>query len=179
MPYLNVRVPPYDARAVANYFLELSRRDGKSLDQMKVQKLVFLAHGWYLALTGKPLITERIEAWRFGPVVRSLYAAFREAGSGPITRPACQFQLVEGRLVSTPIQLEDLDNIFNRQAKQVLDEIWRVYGGFSGPQLSNLAHMPGTPWANTWATTPEKTGLVIDDSVIRNYFQGLPSHEYA
>jgi uncharacterized phage-associated protein len=174
-----LKVPPYSATVVANYFLELAKRDGRALDPMKIQKLVFLAHGWYLTLTGKPLITERIEAWQFGPVIRSLYSAFRDAGSGPINHPACQVQFVGQRLISSPIVLEDIDSPVNRQVKEVLDETWKVYRDFSGPQLSNLTHLPGSPWEQTWNSSWQKQGLVIDDHLIQQYFASLASHEHA
>src|SRR5437868_3345513 len=79
---------PYGVKAVANYLYALAESQGKQIDPMQMQKLVYFAHGWCLALKDAPLITERIEAWRYGPVVRELYGAFRDAGSGPITHPA-------------------------------------------------------------------------------------------
>ena len=51
---------------------------------MKVQKLVYYAHGWHLGLADAPLIGELVEAWRWGPVIRSLYAALAEFGNQPI-----------------------------------------------------------------------------------------------
>ena len=53
---------------------------------MHLQKLVYLAHGWTLAVTGDPLVEDRFEAWDYGPVIRKLYDALRSFGSGPITR---------------------------------------------------------------------------------------------
>jgi uncharacterized phage-associated protein len=163
------RTPPYDAKAVANYFLGLAEKDGKTLDPMKIQKLVYLAHGWYLALTGKPLVTERIEAWLYGPVIRSLYSAFQDAGSGPIQAPAREAQFADGKLafvVSPRIQDSASD-----ETRQILDEVWRVYGGFTAVQLSNLTHQPGSPWEITWNSSKDKEGLVIDDKLIQQYFE--------
>ncbi|MGO9794311.1 MAG: Panacea domain-containing protein [Solirubrobacteraceae bacterium] len=40
---------------------------------MKLQKLVYYAQAWHLALHDKPLFREAIEAWANGPVVRELY----------------------------------------------------------------------------------------------------------
>ncbi|MGZ3389845.1 MAG: Panacea domain-containing protein, partial [Isosphaeraceae bacterium] len=75
---------PYDARAIANYFLERARREGKALDQMKIQKLVYFANGWHIAIKGEPLIDEQVEAWRYGPVIQSLRDALREYGDQAI-----------------------------------------------------------------------------------------------
>jgi uncharacterized phage-associated protein len=61
----------YDARAIANQFLELAKADAESLDPMKLLKPVYLAHGWNLPIKDEPLLRERIEAWPYGLVVPS------------------------------------------------------------------------------------------------------------
>lgn len=58
---------------------------------MQLQKLVFLAHGYYLASTrGVPLVDEPFEAWDYGPVCRNLYYEFRDFGRQPINRLATE-----------------------------------------------------------------------------------------
>ncbi|MFQ5632018.1 MAG: Panacea domain-containing protein, partial [bacterium] len=57
----------YDSRLIANYFIDFARKDGVAISPMKLQKLVYFAHGYYLAITGQPLIEEEIQAWRYGP----------------------------------------------------------------------------------------------------------------
>ena len=56
---------PYNAIAVANYFIDKAKADGVPLTHMKLQKLIYFAHGWHLALYGEPLIDEEIQAWEF------------------------------------------------------------------------------------------------------------------
>lgn len=58
--------------AIANHFIMRRWRDGVHVSPMKLQKLVYFAPGWYLALFNKPLIDERVEAWKFGPVILSM-----------------------------------------------------------------------------------------------------------
>lgn len=74
----------YVVAVVANEYLDLAQRDGEFIDPMKIQKLVYLAHGWHLALAGPPLITENVEAWPYGPVIRDLYNEFRKFRASPI-----------------------------------------------------------------------------------------------
>jgi uncharacterized phage-associated protein len=76
---------PFPSVAVANEFLTIARSKGTPLTPMKLQKLVYFAHGWFLALNpGQPLISERVEAWKYGPVIRALYSQFRDYGDASI-----------------------------------------------------------------------------------------------
>jgi uncharacterized phage-associated protein len=51
---------PFSAAAVANESLRLAHRDGKTITPLKMQKLVYFAYGWHLAMTKRPLISEPI-----------------------------------------------------------------------------------------------------------------------
>jgi uncharacterized phage-associated protein len=63
----------YECDLIANELLSLSARDTAPLTVMKLLKLVYIAHGWYLAFADKPLISEKVEAWDYGPVRASAY----------------------------------------------------------------------------------------------------------
>ena len=82
----------YSAKAIANYFLGLADAEKKPISHLKIQKLVYIAHGWYLAIKGEPLVgDEYAEAWQYGPVFPSLYHEFKIHGSGHITEPAMDY----------------------------------------------------------------------------------------
>ncbi len=63
----------YPAISIANMFLESGERDNIPISPMKIQKLIYLAHGYYLYLYEEPLVDERLQAWKFGPVLPSIY----------------------------------------------------------------------------------------------------------
>jgi uncharacterized phage-associated protein len=61
----------YPIEAIANSILDECEKRGIRLTPMKLQKLLYLAHGYYVAITGQPLIDEDFEAWKYGPVAPS------------------------------------------------------------------------------------------------------------
>ena len=138
---------PFNSKAVANFLLELAAAQSEQLTPMKLQKLVYYAHGWCLALTGKPLINEAVQAWSFGPVVRSLYDEFRDFGANPITRPAMEIVYLDGEKTESRCpRLDDNKEADVGFAKSLLKRIWEVFGRYSAVQLSNMTHAPGTAW---------------------------------
>jgi len=145
-----------DARAVANRFLDLAREQGKVLTPMQVLKLVYIAHGWKLGLTGEPLIDQPVEAWQYGPVVRDVYNGTRSYGRGPIAAPIPTF--------APPLDSGD---------DSMVRQVFNLYGHMGGIALSNITHMPDTPWAQTYR--PGSFGNVIPNSLIAAHYKRLSS----
>lgn len=160
----------YSAKAVANYILDLATVDGEPISPMKLQKLIYYAHGWHLAVTGEPLIKDKIEAWNYGPVVPSIYNDFRQFGNEPITIPAQSYRWDNGNvLVSTPeVPLGDA----HEAAREVLKRVWNVYKGRTALELSKMTHAPDAPWSQVTARSGGKAEAnpVIPNDLIRNYF---------
>lgn len=154
----------YDPKLIADTFLELGERAGERLTPMKVQKLVYFAHGWTLALTDRPLINEQVEAWRFGPVVPSLYHTLKHYGSEAIpTGRRLSAQAIFGD--GDPLPLEEFD-------RKLVEKIWRVYGRFQAVELSEMTHSSGSPWHKTWHNGGKnKKGTDIPDEEIRQFFR--------
>lgn len=123
----------YQANTIAQYFINKYGNVG-NITPMKLIKLVYIAHGWCLGLTGKPLISETPEAWKYGPVIPSLYANYKSYRNNPIYPNGVN-----------PDNLE-----IGSYDKDFLDKIWSTYGKESGTQLSNRTHQPGTPWSIIW-----------------------------
>jgi uncharacterized phage-associated protein len=146
----------YSAAAVANEFLKLARRDGKSLTNMKLQKLVYIAQGWSLALLGRPLFYNEIKAWIWGPVIPRLYKPLRKYGAGVVTE-----------FVPTD------DGPIDPQSAEmaVIKGVWNAYKDFSAAQLSAITHKEGTPWSQTWAS--KHYGIIRPDLIAQHYRQLL------
>ena len=157
--------PPYYPASVANYFLSKS----KIISPLKLQKLIYYAHGWHLAYKENPLINEPIEAWPFGPVVSSIYHEFKDFGSRNINRLASVYDPGCNSLVQPSISSGD------EFAIKLLDEVLSAYGKIHAIQLSNSTHLSGTPWHKTW--TSNGSISVIGDDIIKTYFQAKLSNK--
>ena len=161
----------YNPKAVANWFLDRAEFDGETLSPMKLQKLVYLAHGWRLGLRGEPLLNEEVQAWDYGPVVSSLYHEFKDFGASPITRRAISMEMGPGgewRAVTPGVPPTDKDEI------ALLERIWEVYRGYSGSQLSTMTHKAGSPWSITRDRMDKRLrSTVISNTEIQEGFEAL------
>lgn len=135
--------PPYSSKAIANKFIRLSRDEGiTDLSPMKLQKLVYYAHAWFMAFTDKELIKEEVQAWKFGPVIPDIYHEFKELGNSNITSYATELEYQHDRLDLITPELPESDTLSN----ELIDEVWKLYKGLSPIQLSNATHEKGSPW---------------------------------
>lgn len=172
---------PYDPKSIANYFLEVAKREGQTLTPLKLIKLVYIAHGWNLGLNGEPLINEHPEAWEYGPVIPSLYHEFKVFGNGPIRKKATDFVpqseeqwMLEEQEVAPPSRRKD------SKVCDFLDRIWKEYRKFTASQLSTLTHQAGTPWEKTWNERGQyQKGVDIPEALIRQHYQELKSKKAA
>ena len=149
----------YNSLIIANYFLYLANRDNKLVSAMKLQKLVYFAHGWYLALTGDALIDEQVEAWSYGPVIPSIYHRFKHFGSNPIEGFASDIFHPEAMFPE------------DQEIKRFLEKIWQVYGKLTAIQLSNMTHEPDTPWYKTRGERAVPKSTDINPDIIKEYFK--------
>lgn len=159
---------PYPATTIANEFLRLAKRDGVPLTHMKLQKLVYIAHGWHLTFSdGEPLIEERVQAWDYGPVINEMYAAFAKYGKDDIDEQYWTFEEQEGRVAMVHPMIDDEDGF----AHEVIRNVWDTYGKFTAYQLSALTHREGTPWHKA----NRRGERFISEKAILGHFRELAS----
>lgn len=153
---------PYRALAIAN---DLISRYGymDGIDHMKLQKLVYLVHGWWLAYHNEPVFSERPEVWRYGPVFPGLYHALKGFGDHPIRSPQREAPF------EAPPSVDDNDE----ETRGLIDWVWSRYGDYSGVRLSDITHEGGTPWRTLAVEHKYRvpTNLVIPDALIKEYFR--------
>ena len=155
--------------AIANEFLR--QPGGAALTQMQLQKLVYMAHGWTLAITGAPLTTDSPQAWDYGPVYPDLYDHTKLFGRGPIGReitseddePARFFGRARG--VAQPYRAN-----IDATERSIINQVWARYGPISGARLSSMTHQPNTPWSQIYEGGRNR---VIPNDLIQTHYREL------
>ncbi len=154
---------PYSAIDIANFFITRALGEGKKLTPMQVVKMTYIAHGWNLGILEQELINEPVQAWKFGPVVPSVYFAFKGYGGAPIDSPSVTFGC----------EMSD-------DTKKLLNKVYDVYTRYTGSQLSELTHEKGTPWELTvreWVGAGKELPrfLTIPTVRIKDYYRKILS----
>jgi uncharacterized phage-associated protein len=125
----------------------MSEECGDTISNLKLQKLLYYAQGFNLAVNKKPLFADKIYAWEHGPVVQTVYHQFKEHGGNSIPKPK-SFDF----------------SVFNPKEREVLDEVYRIFGQFSAWKLRNMTHEED-PWKNT------ARDAVITHEAMRTFFK--------
>ncbi|MHB0952586.1 MAG: Panacea domain-containing protein [Allorhizobium sp.] len=140
-----------NANELADYLLCESRERGELLTPLKLQKLMFYADAWYMALYDDELITEGFQAWVHGPVAPSQWHRFKEYRWNAITT-----ELEKPQLGSS--------------VKKHLDEIIDIFGSETAVSLERMTHQE-TPWL-------EARGGIPDDEPCNNYISKTTTRDF-
>ncbi|MEW8333492.1 MAG: type II toxin-antitoxin system antitoxin SocA domain-containing protein [Candidatus Thiodiazotropha sp.] len=130
---------------------------------MKLIKLVYIAHGWHLANFNSGLIGEAVEAWKYGPVIPSLYHSFKQYKNSKITQQKLLFGDSGNLIIPTaPPELT-----------QFLDAVWDNYSRYSGIDLSAITHQQDTPWYKIWHDNggSNMSGAIIPTDLIKQHYR--------
>lgn len=151
----------HEPLAIANKVLGVALERGLPLTIMQLIKLVYFAHGWTLALLGKPLVNEAPQAWQHGPVYPSIYNEFRGSGARPIERTA-----------KNPFSGTDYDATLTTDEQSVLEQVVTAYGKIHAFELSSRTHQRGTPWDDVYQGGAGKFQPIGND-LIKTHFDTL------
>lgn len=140
-----------NAKMAANYLVYIMKDAFDDLTNMKINKLLYFAQGYYLKKYGVPLFDDVIEAWEHGPVVAEVYAAYKKYGDKPIT------EYDAGAIAEVKPEAED-----------ILYGVARKYGRYTASALRNMTHVVGSPWDLVYQEGHTHTEIPL--SFIQSYF---------
>lgn len=141
---------------VAHWFAgSIDRDSGDSITHLKLQKLVYYAQAWSLALKKRPLFDEDLQAWAHGPVSESVYRNYE--GSSWNALPC-------------PETVPDFDS----DTEEFLTEVLGAYVGFTAKQLEAMTHAE-LPWQEARGGLPPeaKSQNVIRKDTMASYYSKL------
>lgn len=135
---------------VAKWFLARNKEEeangADGISNLKLQKLLYYAQGCTLAITGEPLFSEDICAWKHGPVVAEVYHEYKSYNSNSIEEANLDFGEIPDEISA------------------ILENVYQTFGQYSAWKLRNMTHEE-TPWQET----PKSE--VISKSSIKKYFE--------
>lgn len=113
---------------IADCFLRIVDRDsGSTITPLKLQKILYYAQGYYLALNDCELFKEDFQAWVHGPVNPKIYDMYKSYGYNSIDYPKTKPKKIE------------------KNTLDFLYSIWDTFGIFDGKYLEGLTHTED-PW---------------------------------
>lgn len=146
----------YNCFDIAKQFLKLAGEENKGLEPMKLLKLTYIAQGWYLGFYDKPLFSNDIQAWKYGPVIPDLYHVTKRFGYRNVDIETLELWS---------------DNKVKSEDQNFVKAVWNVYKNYSGLDLSTMTHMKDTPWDETY--DPKIYHNSIDNDIIRVHYKKL------
>lgn len=140
------------AKEVAKWFIMRAGKDaenncGDYLTQLKLQKLMYYAKGFFYVFENEKLYDSFIYARQLGPVVNSISAELKPYHKNPIIK-----------------EFNEQKDITDERFLYVLEFVYKNVAQYSAFKLVDFTHSE-EPWRKT------KTGEVIKEDLIRNYFR--------
>ena len=141
---------------------DAENKDVRPPTAFKLIKLTYMAHGWsFVNFDRVGLVSEPVEAWKFGPVYPDLYNALESCGPSPVeTVPR---NVHEERHASVELNGNEL---------ALIDAVYERYKKFRENELSVMTHMEGTPWHTVWNSGQGRFSAIGDD-LIRSYYEQI------
>lgn len=160
-----------DAIAIANYFIDKAKETDPpyELTLLRLVKYVYIAYGFGLALLDRSILNERfdkVEAWRYGPVIPSVYHSFKHNQNRPITDKSSilSYEDDNGNLYF------DVPKVKDEGIIMILDFVWDRYKDKSVHDLIEILHKDGTPWKFCYK---EGSNVEIPDGLTKIYYQSI------
>ncbi len=120
------------AKIAALYLLSKQDSEEPDISNLKLLKLLYYAQGTCMALYGRPLFHEPIEAWFHGPVVPDVYHTYKVYGREPI-----------------PVSDEGLAVDIPGADQAAMDFAYGKWGQYSAWSLRNMSHQE-QPWHDAY-----------------------------
>lgn len=159
------------ALSVANYFIGLAERNESPIKILRLMKLTYIAHGFMLAILDRSALNprfDRVEAWKYGPVIPSVYHSFKAYGNNPITKKTVILQ--EEKENDNYLVNSVTPELEGAEEQKICNLVWKMYSGYDDGKLVELLHKQGSPWALVYEPGQNRP---IPDIITKIYYKKL------
>lgn len=147
---------------VAQYILTLV-----PCTHLKLEKLVYLCYADYVCKYNRSLFTDRIYAYRLGPIISSVYKKYKKKKD--VLYSEEDNEVVENNSkLYLPIKSRIMASKYGSDIIFSIDDTIKKYGNMSAYDLVSLTHKNNSPWSIVGYDENEKPKLIVKD-VIMNY----------
>lgn len=144
----------YSSVLIARYIVAMAQDKGLPINMTKVQKLLYIAYGIYLAIKDERLIDEHPQAWPYGPVF-----------------PSTRNKLLKENFYDIRIDNPEFAELrINAELNSLLNLVFNNFGDWTASELSQWSHTDGSPWEKTVNQEDFSWGNIISDEDIKSYF---------
>ena len=142
---------------IAEWLIYTAYHDGNPLTQLKLHKVMFFAQGFHLALKDMPLFQRDFQAWKFGPVLKTIYDKYKHNGMDELI----------------PLSDAPPPNISDSDTEAILLKVYELFGRMGSTKLVNLTHDPNGPWKRHYHSDYIINDEIIPKDEIKEYFKKL------
>lgn len=167
-----------DAIAIANYFVDKANQDTHApypLTLLRLVKYVYISYGFAMAILDKIIIDKRfdtVQAWKYGPVIPSVYHSFKHNGNNPIT---CKSEIAKSESEDGTLEFFTPE-VTDENIRMILDFVWERYRNMSTSELIALLHREDTPWAFCYRAGKN---VEIHDEITKIYYVSIVTNKNA
>lgn len=150
------------AKYVISYVNLNAKTQFKGITNLKLQKILYYIEGYYMARYGYSLYPALIEAWRFGPVLPSVYYEYAIFGAESIIlSPAEEEEAIEA-----------FDrNVIDDEKKELINSVIRQKMDMDVWQLVDATHKE-EPWLQATDNGKQFGGIMTKRSIML-YFRAI------
>lgn len=157
---------------VCAFFINKGIREEHPITQISLQKLLYFSQGFHLGLKDKKLFNDTIYAWKYGPVVKTVYDKYRVFGNNTIREENADFIFYQFEFPGNPDKLSE-------ETLELLTLLWNKLGKIPPFKLVAYTHKEGSPWFEILKEDDEsfqekddiKRDLVIPIKKMHSYFK--------
>ena len=150
------KTPIINVFSVNNTIVKFFYDKKKDIDLLKTLKLVYVCFGILSSLKKQYLFSERIEAWRLGPVVKDLYYPLRKSVN-------------KSNYLTTEksFQINQKKSNIDDSIKGLIETICGIYLDTTTKAMVDVTHSKGGPWDKTYNGLPHVE--IPKELIIKHY----------